>query len=93
MLSRYFKVYYLILTTKNTYKTRIIKNAEFFAIVNANSTKPYPANLRLLAKTTISTIQAQFLEAEIEALNEEDRRCAIIPAAGDRQTNLYLEHT
>ena len=93
MLSRHFKVYYLTLTTKNTYKTRIIENAEFFAIANANSTKPYFANLRLLAKTTISTIQAQFLEAEIEALNKEDRRCTIVPATRNRQTNLYLKHT
>ena len=93
MLSRHFKVYYLTLTTKNAYKTKITEKAEFLAIANANPTKPYPANLRLLAKTTISTIQAQFLEAEIEALNKEDRRRAIVPAARDRQTNLYLKHT
>ena len=93
MLSRHFKVYYLTLTTKNAYKTRIIENAEFLATVNANPTKLYPANLRLLAKTTISTIQAQFLEVEIEALNKENRRRAIVPAARNRQTNLYLKYT
>ena len=93
MLSRHFKVYYLTLTTKTAYKTRIIENVEFLAITNANSTKLYLANLRLLAKTTINTIQAQFLEVEIEALNKENKRCAIVPAIRDRQTNLYLKYT
>ena len=93
MLSRHFKVYYLTLTTKTTYKTRIIENAEFLATTNANYTKPYPTNLRLLAKTTINTIQAQFLEAKIEALNKENKRCAIVLAARDRQTNLYFKYT
>jgi hypothetical protein len=94
-LSRHFEVYYPQ-TTQTAYDPiypEIPEIPEPTPKANANLTQPNTTKLPSLIQTLGSTIQAQFIEAEREALEDKKKRHATVHSAGDRQTNPYLEHT